>query len=331
MYGLPVSDVFRFGQEAVILFFLLSGFVIGHSTSRKPFNALAYLRARFLRIFIPLFPALALSFLAQAVIRGRFPSPDLRSLMGNIFMTQDLTSLPGTWTAPYMGNNPLWSLSYEWWFYVAFLLLMKFVKSWNTRTVIVTGLAILASVLYPIWPDWGLRVVFSMAIWWTGVLAAKAWSEKLLDGWRGLLPGVPLAAVTVALALSVGIVQGFGSHSLGDSPIVEIRRMAAGIVIFLAAQGWRRIGWRGFDQIALALAWAAPISYGLYIVHRPILSIGWHFRNYIGTAPAIALAIALSFVLAWVIERCIYVKIESLVPKVRTGPPPPPVAWGGQP
>lgn len=321
VYGLPISYLFRFGQEAVILFFLLSGFVIALSVSRGPLNAAAYLRARAVRIFVPLVPALALSFAAQALILGRLPDPDLPSLLGNLAMTQDLTTLPGTWTVPYMGNSPLWSLSYEWWFYIAFLVLMMTTTSWATRTVIVTAVAMLAAALYPFWPDWTMRVAFSMAIWWTGVLAAKAWLERRLDGWRGLLPATPLAATTLVLALSVGLVSGFGDSGPGGSPVVEVRRLIAGLVIFVVALAWRGVGWRGFDRIGVAFAWVAPISYGLYIVHKPILSIGEHFSKSIGVAPALILAVSASLIVAWIVERGIYVRIESLIPKVKVKEP----------
>lgn len=321
LYGLPVSYLFRFGQEAVILFFLLSGFVIAHSVNGKPLNPLAFLRARFLRIFVPLLPALALSYFARAVITGALPDPDLAALLGNLAMTQDLTNLPGTWTAPYMGNTPLWSLSYEWWFYLAFLLLMMMARSWAVRTAIVTGLALLAAAIYPTWPDWSLRVTFSMSIWWTGVLVAKAWSEKRLDGWQGLLPAIPLGATAVVLTLSVGLTEGFAGRRLGEFPLIEIRRLAAGLVIFLAALGWRAIGWRGFDRVGLTVAWVAPISYGLYIVHRPFLLLGERFSEYIGALPAMILAVGASLIMAWIIERGIYVRIESLVPKFQTHHP----------
>jgi peptidoglycan/LPS O-acetylase OafA/YrhL len=317
LFGLPVSYLFRFGQEAVVLFFLLSGFVIALSVSRRPLSAVAYLRARFLRIFVPLVPALMLSYFAQALISGGLPDPDPASLLGNLAMTQDLTFLPGTWTAPYMGNNPLWSLSYEWWFYVAFLLLMMTTKSWATRTVIVTAVAILCAALYPFWPDWTLRVAFSMTIWWTGVLAAKAWLERQMDGWRGLLPAMPLAATALVLAAAVGLTGGFSESGVGGSPVVEVRRLIAGLAIFVAALAWRGVGWRGFDRVGIAFAWVAPISYGLYIVHRPILSLGEHFSKYTGLALGLILAMGASLIVAWLVERVIYARIESLIPKVK--------------
>lgn len=56
IFGVNLSFLFRFGQEAVILFFLLSGFVIYHSfiKSKDHSNFKVFFWKRFLRIYIPL-------------------------------------------------------------------------------------------------------------------------------------------------------------------------------------------------------------------------------------------------------------------------------------
>ena len=53
--GINIGNLFRFGQEAVILFFLLSGFVINYAFQtgkNKTFRT--YFLKRFSRIYIPL-------------------------------------------------------------------------------------------------------------------------------------------------------------------------------------------------------------------------------------------------------------------------------------
>ena len=56
LFGLNVGVLFRFGPEAVIVFFVLSGFVIKYSwqrSSNKSFRH--YFSRRFIRLYIPLF------------------------------------------------------------------------------------------------------------------------------------------------------------------------------------------------------------------------------------------------------------------------------------
>ncbi len=297
LLGLPVSQLFRFGQEAVILFFLLSGFVIAYSVSVREQTTGHYFKARFVRIFTPLIPVFALSYGVQCLLAGRLIGPDLPGLAGNLFMLQDLQSLPGTITPPYMNDNPLWSLSYEWWFYMAFIPLMKL----RRPSIVVFGAAALAAAAYPWFPHWTLRVVFHMAIWWTGYLAAKGW----LAGKLSPTIVLPLTGVTAVLAASV-IISRAGYHGLGVFPVLEVRHLATGAAFMAGAFAWRALKWIGFNQTVGLFAVIAPVSYGLYIVHHPLLQLAALWGQTIGLLPATVLAIAIAFALAWLLEVKLY-------------------------
>jgi peptidoglycan/LPS O-acetylase OafA/YrhL len=43
----------------------------------------------------------------------------------NVLCFQDIVSLKPNVISAYMGNGVLWSLSYEWWFYIIFVLSEK--------------------------------------------------------------------------------------------------------------------------------------------------------------------------------------------------------------
>src|SRR6187402_1469203 len=109
---------FRMGQEAVILFFLLSGFVIYLSESRSTnIDFPKYFLKRFVRIYPILIVAFLLSIIAAFINQHHFVRADARDLVGNIFMMQDLTTKPGYFVLPFLDNSPLWTLSYECGFY----------------------------------------------------------------------------------------------------------------------------------------------------------------------------------------------------------------------
>ena len=150
LLNLPVGHLMRFGQEAVILFFLLSGFVINYSfkiTKNKQFGN--YFAKRFCRIYIPLAAVMLVSYFTQSYEAGKFLGPDIPALLGNLFMLQDWSvANPNVLVDPYMGNGPLWSLSYEWWFYMLFFPLCTFVRHSSHASTIAFFVSTVASVVY---------------------------------------------------------------------------------------------------------------------------------------------------------------------------------------
>ena len=104
--------VTRLGSEAVIVFFVLSGFLVGGKSieriTARSFKPLNYTVDRFSRIAIPLIPALLLSALIEFNINQNF---NLSYFLGNLF------SLQGILVPLLPGNSPLWSLPYEVWCY----------------------------------------------------------------------------------------------------------------------------------------------------------------------------------------------------------------------
>jgi peptidoglycan/LPS O-acetylase OafA/YrhL len=104
----------RLGQEAVMVFFVLSGFLVGGQIigrSRKgSFDLTTYAIDRCTRIFLPLIPACVLTAIVSSVVFGQ--SISLLQLAANMSGMNDII-------APTLGYNlPLWSLSYEIWFYI---------------------------------------------------------------------------------------------------------------------------------------------------------------------------------------------------------------------
>ncbi|MEM9770963.1 MAG: acyltransferase, partial [Cyanobacteria bacterium P01_D01_bin.73] len=126
---LPVwlqKGILSFGQEAVMVFFLLSGFVMYWSSAGRPKQDFyQYFIRRFRRIYFPFVVAMLLVF-AIAVsnfgLLSVLKDPDFwPTLVGNLFMVQEISTLkPGIHINPFLGNLPFWTLTYEWWFYFLF-------------------------------------------------------------------------------------------------------------------------------------------------------------------------------------------------------------------
>ncbi|MEM8501099.1 MAG: acyltransferase [Pseudomonadota bacterium] len=316
--GINFAYLIRFGQEAVILFFLVSGFVIHYSFSQgsdKSFRS--YFLKRFTRIYIPLLLVFLLSFLIISFEQNAFVHLSWRELLGNLFMLQDwVDAKPYVIVNGFLGNDPLWSLSYEWWFYMAFYPLAVYVKDATRRDNIVFGIAILASLLYLVYPHFFVRLPMYMAIWWVGVNLSQLYILKDLRlanvrkplSVLGIVAGVLTA--NAALQASAGKDVTFGFH-----PVLELRHFGFAICAVIFAFYWRNAGWVYFDKMLKPFLVVAPISYVIYISHFHLFSEA-SYLSFIGNSQVEwILYFTIVLFASYLIERRIYPILRKPVMK----------------
>jgi peptidoglycan/LPS O-acetylase OafA/YrhL len=173
IFGKDISFFFRFGQEAVILFFFLSGFVIQFAyTKSKDKSFKTFFLKRFLRIYIPLVCVYIANYFVVTFSKTQLPDINVKELVGNIFMLQDISALkPNVICDPFMGNAPLWSLSYEWWFYMIFIVVVTKVK--HNTSLIIYVIGTVAALTYLVYPNFINRELMYLIIWWIGTDMAK--------------------------------------------------------------------------------------------------------------------------------------------------------------
>ncbi len=109
----------RLGRESVVIFFVLSGYLVGGMAARQflaaRFSILRYFIARLTRLYVVLIPALFLTLLFDSLdSASTLANSGVVPFLINFFFLQEILG------APYGSNAPLWSLSYEWWYYCAF-------------------------------------------------------------------------------------------------------------------------------------------------------------------------------------------------------------------
>ena len=192
---LPAS---RYGHSSVIVFFVLSGFVIAHVTATKETTWTAYAASRLARVYSVVLPAVPLTLALDAV--GRALYPEFHNypfdhlavrLVGSLLMVNEV------WFVSMMSfsNTPYWSITYEFWYYALFgaaTFLHGRARWWACG-----GLALLL----------GPKILLLLPIWCAGVLLYR-W-ERL----RTLPNGVAWAAVLLS---AVGIVA-FHAAGVGDA------------------------------------------------------------------------------------------------------------------
>lgn len=276
LHGIPVGFLLRFGQEAVILFFLLSGFVINYScrvSSDKSFST--YLFKRSTRIYIPLIVVFVFSYLGVSYNQGELVNPQLWTLVKNIFMLQDWARVkPGVLAEPYMGNTPLWSLSYEWWFYMLYFPIVTLIarNSPSKRSVFVFILSIAMTALYVWQPIFIFRLLSYFGIWWAGVYLSDLYLNDQHKSLKAL--ALPITAVGVIAAILLVPVlaarQAGDGLLLGAHPLLEFRHAFSSLLFIVGGVVWYKTRWFGFNVLMKPFLIFAPISYVLYICHLPL-------------------------------------------------------------
>lgn len=249
--GGPLKSVFYFltlfGTQAVVIFFVVSGLLVGGSivrgVGRGRFDRSGYAVDRASRLYIVLIPAIVLTEgLRLAGLAVTCPGPEGPDVViGNLLFLQNFT------TVPLCNNHPLWSLSSEAFFYLLgpALLIAAVRRSAAALgfVAVLTGIALaFATASY-------MTPIFGLGLW---LLGLAPWFVRIrLPAWLGVLP---FAAM---LLLS-------RSHHAG-SEFTEALGLALSFAAFLCCT---------FDEKAVPLAgpgaWLAAFSYSLYLIHMPI-------------------------------------------------------------
>jgi peptidoglycan/LPS O-acetylase OafA/YrhL len=270
----------KYGHYAVLFFFVLSGFVIHLKYAVKlsgdpnhKFDLGNYLVRRIRRIYPPLIFALLLTLVLDSIGRSisystyeqraaaelaHYPhlnsNFDLKTFFGNLFFLNE------TYVPDFGSNGPLWSLKFEWWFYILYPLFYLI----NRKSSLVSfGVMILFFILsfFPgLFPLLLLRDVFSMMVcWWLGVLLADIYSGRIK------IPFKYLAVLGVLLPINF-------VKTLTEIYTIKDLLFALGFFGLLALCFWLKE--KGYQLKMLnKLKWLGDCSYTLYTIHFPLLML----------------------------------------------------------
>lgn len=179
------------GHEAVVVFFVISGFLVGGVTldrwANKGPDLASYISARVSRIYVVLFPAILLTLLLDVIglhylndsgVYTQSAHYNIGSLPDNVAAQITATNFFGcllmlqeTATGVFGSNGPLWSLAYEWWYYTLFILVaVAYYFSGAKRLIALCAAGVLAFLLQSKLLLWGV-------IWGLG-LVAYFWQRK---------------------------------------------------------------------------------------------------------------------------------------------------------
>lgn len=254
-----------FGHDAVMVFFVISGYVITYSTTKKQTDAFEYTASRLARLYSVVLPALLLT--GALLLIGSQLNPDhykkyargsewLRHLLPIIF-SQNIWSLS---TSP-PTNSPLWSLSYEFWYYAIFGC-FYFAKNTLHRWA---GVFISALVAGP-------PILLLMPCWLMGAAVAthgNTWSEKIKNPWVVFILGL-MTLILSMFFLPVLPSDQRNNFLMHSSSFISDWLMAAGVSVMILAFHAVRIPEPSVACTNRFREWG-DYTFPLYLLHYPLM------------------------------------------------------------
>ncbi|MBS7538488.1 acyltransferase family protein [Ancylobacter lacus] len=260
------------GHSAVIVFFIISGFLVGGLTvlrlRKAPFSLRDYASKRISRIYVVLLPALVLGGLLDFLGWQFFNVDEIYTFPQHL----NLASLP---VAPvtrldllhfvdnlaliqangvFGSNGPLWSLSYEWWYYWIFAaVIVALSGSPLARACALAGLVLMLTFLPAALLLWGV-------IWLMGVAIA------LLADRFAFRPPVLLAALLAGATFAAPILARDSASVLTKFGLDLI--CAIGFSALLLSVCREEGIFRKLPRLNTRLA---DFSYSTYLFHFPTL------------------------------------------------------------
>ena len=297
IHGLPdvVPPFYKsYGTLGVAIFFIISGFLITQSYIRSK-NPVRFIWARFLRIF----PALIVVTLFLVFILGPllttlpkveyFLHPWTRTYLRGAISLYEVTRytvLPGVFMSNpiVQTNGPLWTLQYEWSFYIVVLLLG--ITTLLQRRWVVPSLFVFSLVLTY------LNVGGDSNLYWTPVRFLPAFFMYFIFG---ALAFLYRDQIPMSLGAFLFVVVMLGIVSLKDGFSDHLFVFFLGyLVLYLGFSPKVRLSW---------LTKNGDFSYGLYIWGWPVQQTVFYFLGHavnVWIQFLVSLVIALFFaILSW--------------------------------
>ncbi len=307
---------YPFGRQAVIGFFVMSGFLVGGQVlarlgGEKPFLR-DYFIHRFVRIYMVVIPATAITFVFDTLGRTIFPAsygsyPIFEGHYDPRYILTNLLNFQGVIAKHYGTNGPLWSVGYEFWYYIIFPLLLApmIVSIDQTRGRICALLAMLFCIAITLKQIW---FPFGLLLWSLGAIISLLQKPIVSSPRRALIQFLS-TGLLLGVILNTDVIKAHPwVQYLSDTMTALAFANLILAIRFKKNLNWKLLDWHGHKSLA-------DFSFTLYAIHNPTLmllramttaALGPDWSA--GTASheqwaALALAMALTIILAYALSR----------------------------
>jgi peptidoglycan/LPS O-acetylase OafA/YrhL len=266
----------NFAHSAVVLFFVLSGYLIGYTATNNNRGIRQYAAARLSRLYSVVIPTLVLMAIVEIMVNYFDPGLAAHYSKGSVLIRYGLCftfcNEIGLFSAAPPINSPLWSLSYEFWYYLIFGVAYYLKSGW--KSVMLVAIACLIA---------GPKILLLLPIWLFGFFAYRLTkpTRPVYESWL----------VVIVLFAAAGLFTIYGPaapYILGSKPLYFasqfLKDWLLGILFSVA------IWYLPTQQNVAKNAWVKPLrtiadlSFSLYVLHYPLLILwraifGWQVNN----------------------------------------------------
>jgi peptidoglycan/LPS O-acetylase OafA/YrhL len=250
----------------VVVFFVLSGFVIGYVADMRDTTWQMYSANRAARLWSVVLPALLLTLIvdyvgvrvAPAIYDGPWFLADNLALryLASALMLQEVWH---QWLVPGI-NGPFWSLTYEAFYYIVFGILFysRSRYRWALGAIALVVGGPLIAVLFPLW-----------LLGYLAYRVSKGNSISTGSGYFLFAGGLVLLALAPHIRASMSF----------DVPVMEdpvVPRYVEAMAIFaniVGASALLKGGWTFPARARLLISYVAGTTFALYLFHRPLIQL----------------------------------------------------------
>ncbi|MBB3406784.1 peptidoglycan/LPS O-acetylase OafA/YrhL [Rhizobium sp. BK316] len=322
-----------FGGPAVILFFVMSGYLVGGSVAGRylrssKFDSVDYFITRLSRLWTVLIPALLFAFLFDTLALDIFHAAEngifaLDAEGAGTALNHDawtaacnIAFLQTAFCTQFGSNGALWSLFHEFWYYMTFPLVMM--AFWGRSGVIAKVAMTIAAAAILLALTWFQFVGFSIAgyagIWLLGTFAALR-SKPVLP-----INATFAAIGCIACLLVWRVLYTPGTATpatfFSKETVLDYTIAASFANLLMAMRQSKKLLRMPLPRLNEQLA---GFSYSLYCTHTPLVILigaicvwafqtGWHMKptentDFLYAALAVAICVGFAFLFSLATER----------------------------